>query len=96
MRKTPALEQLAAAPELKDLVFHLRGLLESQNRISDLAAKLNLEFGRSEEKFGQTLANLEVEIFFHVKYHIRELRRPFELLVAPEYRLLADLDKEPP
>jgi hypothetical protein len=94
MDKGLKLGRLEGREELKDVLYHIRGILEVQSTIVELLIGLDECWGRDKEKKGEILGRIEAEVFFHLKYHIRELKRPFEILIGPGYTLQAELDDE--
>ena len=94
MDKNLKLSCLEGQEELKDVLYHIQGILEVQGTLVDLLMRLDECWSRDKEEADEILGRLEVEIFFHLKYHIRELKQPFETLKGPGYTLQADLDDE--
>ncbi|MFY9824606.1 MAG: hypothetical protein WAM82_24730 [Thermoanaerobaculia bacterium] len=75
------------------VAYHLEGLLESHENIRHLLAKLG-ESASDLESTAETLTHLQVEIYTHLAYHMKELRRPFKLLLASAYKAIPDIAEE--
>jgi hypothetical protein len=82
--------------ELGDFLYHVREILELQNRLSALIEQLDASFDKDSEGTETVMGKLEAELYFHLPYHLRELREPFERILKELYgedtRILVDQD----
>jgi hypothetical protein len=74
--------------------YHLEGLLEAQDNIRSLLAKLDKGSALDPEGTAETLTYLQVEIYSHLAYHMKELRRPLKRLIDAAYKDLPDIEEE--
>lgn len=74
------------------VAFHLEGLLEVQERIRLKLENLDPHFG--DENFARALTELQIEIYSHLAFHLKELRGPFKNIVGRAYEGLPELDEE--
>jgi len=84
---TPSLPRLEDREELREFLFHLRGLLDAQDRITMLLKKLDEKLLADPDGAAESLSFLEVEVFDHLAYHLKELREPFSKFLASLYSL---------
>jgi hypothetical protein len=63
--------------DLEEFVFHLRGVLEAADVIREQARELDQVFDSDTEVASDVLGRLRAELYFHLPYHMKELRRPF-------------------
>jgi len=62
------------------VVYHLEGLLEAARNIEDWLVKLGDLPELNQEDTATTIVSLEVEIYDHLLYHMKELRHPLRRL----------------
>jgi hypothetical protein len=74
------LPSLESKKELADVAFHLTGFAEAAEEIISqmiiLDATIDSDLGRATDAMGA----LEAEIYTHLAYHVKELRKPFSRL----------------
>ncbi|MFY9824700.1 MAG: hypothetical protein WAM82_25205 [Thermoanaerobaculia bacterium] len=75
------------------VAYHLEGLLESNENIKSWLIKLG-EADPDLESTSETLAYLQVEIYTHLTYRMKGLRRPFKRLLASAYKSIPDIARE--
>jgi hypothetical protein len=85
--KLPSIE---GKKELEEFVFHLRGIIEAQGMIEEKALEFDALYERDEEKAAEALADLQVQIFTHLVFHIKKLSRPFIKLSREAFGKLPD------
>ena len=88
------LSKLSMHEELRDFLYHARGLLETHDKLVSLLNTLNETFDTDVEKAAETLSLIEVEIFDHLGYHRTEIRRPLAALARRTYKALEKSDEE--
>jgi len=93
--KTPKLQQ---HEEWKDFLYHAREIVAIQERLGVLVERLDSSFGSDKETTETVMGELESELYFHLPYHLRELREPFERVLKEVYgedaKILVDQDDE--
>lgn len=71
------LPSLEAKEDLEELVFHLKGILDAVEvvrlQIALLDKTIDCDLGQATDALGR----LRAELYTHVPYHLKELRRPF-------------------
>jgi hypothetical protein len=84
--------------ELRDFLYHVREILELRDRLSALIERLDSSFDKNKDATETVMGELETELYFHLPYHIRELREPFERILKEMYgedaKILVDQDDE--
>ena len=84
--------------ELRDFLYHVREILKLQDRLSALIERLDASFDKDNEGTETVMGELETELYFHLPYHLRELREPFERILKELYgedaRILVDQDDD--
>jgi hypothetical protein len=84
--------------DLGDFLYHIRELLELRDRVGGLVERLDSSLGRDTDATETVIGELETELFFHLPYHISELREPFERVLKELYgddaRILVDQEEE--
>lgn len=84
--------------DLGEFLYHLRELLEVRDRVDGLIERLDSSLGRDTDATETVVGELETELFFHLLYHIGELREPFERILKELYgedaRILVDQEGE--
>lgn len=81
------LRNMESREDLEEFVYHLKGLVEASETISLQASALDEALSQDDERAADILGRLRAEIYTHLTYHLKELRRPF-------LRLEKNLDKE--
>lgn len=76
------------------VAYHLEGMLEAQESIRAFIVKLSEDSAPDPESTAETLAYLQVEIYDHLVYHMKELRRPFKRLVEAAFKDLPDISED--
>lgn len=76
------------------VAYHLEGLLEATERIRQDLARLDAAVDLDAEELAGRMVDLQVEIFDHMGYHMKELRRPLSRLISKAYRDLERLERE--
>ena len=93
--KTPNLQQREG---WKDFLYHVREIVSLQERLGVLVERLDSSFGSDRETTETVMGELESELYFHLPYHLRELREPFERTLREVYgedaKILVDQDDE--
>lgn len=69
--------------------YHLEGILEAHDNIRALLTKLDED--ADPESNAEAISYLQVEIYSHLAYHMKELRRPLKRLIDAAYRDLPDI-----
>jgi len=87
------LEKLREEEPSSVIAYHLEGLLEAQDNIRTLLKKLDPS-STAAESYARDLADLQLEIYTHLAYHMKELRRPLKKLVGAIYEELPELGEE--
>jgi len=77
------------------VAYHLEGLLEATERIRWHLAYLDAAVDIDPEGLAGRMVDLQVEIFDHMGYHMKELRHPFARLISKAYRDLERREREP-
>lgn len=76
------------------VAYHLEGLVEAAERIRWHLGYLDAAVGLDPEGLARRMVDLQVEIFDHMGYHMKELRRPFARLISKAFRDLERLEHE--
>jgi hypothetical protein len=74
MRELP---NLVAKKELEEFVFHLNGILELSEVVGAQIEILDESIDTDLEQATDALGRLRAELYTHLPYHLKELRRPF-------------------
>jgi hypothetical protein len=88
------LEDLRKGDPSSPVAFHLEGLLAAQDNIRSLLATLAPVDALDRESTAEALTHLQEEIYQHLAYHVKELRRPLRRLVDKAYKDLSPIDVE--
>jgi hypothetical protein len=91
--KEVSLSNLSAREELRQFVYHIRGIVEAAENVVALVAKLNSAYERDADAFATTTSRLEVEALDHLGYHVKSLRTPLRRLQREAYARLEENDK---
>jgi hypothetical protein len=92
MRTLPKME---AKEETKEVAFHLKGLAEAVQEITAQMQLLDAAIDKDLERATDAMGALEAEIYTHLAYHMKELRRPFSRLFRALCRELEKQEKDP-
>jgi hypothetical protein len=63
--------------EFEELVYHLKGLIEAAQEITAQAQVLDSAIDSDLDRATDAMGALEAEIYTHLAYHAKELRKPF-------------------
>jgi len=69
-------------------------MLEAIDRISGHLAHLDAAVDLDPEEAAGRMVDLQVEIFDHMGYHMKQLRRPFQRLIDAAYKDLPDIHED--
>lgn len=89
---------LEAREDLRDLRYHLKGIVETQEKLRSLLVCLDAALGQSKEASQWLTTQIEIEVFAHLAHHTEELKQPLRDLVQELYgsldgSLLSDMEK---
>ena len=83
---------------IKEMRYHLDEITSTQERLKSLISRLETSVGRDKSECENAMADLETELFFHLPFHLRELRSPFEqvlqYLYGNDIKIAVDADNE--
>lgn len=68
-----------------DLAFHLRGLVDANQNLESLLSRLDRQAGDKSPELDQLLAEIEVELFTHIQYHLDEASEPLTQLLRANF-----------
>jgi hypothetical protein len=88
------LPNLESKKDLEELVYHFKGLIEAAEEISSQMRLLDQVVDSDLEAAGKALGSLSVEIYTHLSYHMKELRRPLLRFSHTVYGQLGPLEDE--
>jgi len=88
------LEKLRNDDPSSPVAYHLEGLLESQENIRSLLGKLSADSPLDPENAAEITTLLQVEIFTHLAFHMKELSRPLGRLIEAAYKDLPGIGEE--
>lgn len=71
--------------DLRELLYHIKGIVEAAENVADLTAQLNDTYRRDAETYAKTSSLLEVEALEHLGYHVKQLRKPLRRLERSAY-----------
>ena len=71
------LPNLASKSELEELVYHLKGFVEAAEVIRTQIELLDEKIDLDPEEATDAMGRLRAEIYTHLTYHMKEMRRPF-------------------
>ena len=91
------MSSLDAREDLRDLRYHLKGIVEVQERLRSLLVCLDAALGQSEEASQWLATQIELEVFAHLAHHTEELKQPLRDLLQELYgsldgSLLSDME----
>lgn len=75
-----SLPSLEAKRELEELVYHFKGFVEAAEEISNQMKLLDTTIDDDLDRATDAMGRLEAEIYTHLAYHMKELRKPFKRL----------------
>jgi hypothetical protein len=81
---------LEAREDLREVVYHLKGILEAGDKIASLVQRLDSVIDADDRDACDIVALLEVEIYHQLDYHSAELRAPWDALVEKLNARLAE------
>jgi hypothetical protein len=84
------IDKFGLEDEHQDLAYHLNGLIEADGEIKRLARTLNSVCGKNVRKTAEALSLLEFEIYEHLAYHLKGLRKPLSRLRTSAYKALEE------
>ncbi len=87
------LEEIRKKDASSAVAFHLEGLLEAAENVRALLAKLDGVPEVDQDSIAETITYLQVEIYSHLAYHMKKLRRPLRRLEKEAYRESRALDE---
>lgn len=85
------LPNLTSKSELDELVYHLKGFVEAAEVIRAQIGVLDATIDSNPEAATDAMGRLRAEIYTHLAYHMKEMRRPFLRLF---HDLCSDLEVE--
>jgi hypothetical protein len=88
------LEALREKDPSSAIAYHLEGLLEAMERARWQMAHVDAAVNLDPEELAGRLVDLQIEIFDHIGYHMKQLRRPFQRLIDAAYRDLPDIGED--
>ncbi|HBL29382.1 MAG TPA: hypothetical protein DD490_21325 [Acidobacteria bacterium] len=80
------LQQLLEKDSSSPVAFHLSGLLEAGESIRAHLLGLDALAEGDRDQYADKLADLQIELYSHLAYHLKELRNPLKRLVDAAYR----------
>lgn len=75
-------QQLRAREPGSAVAYHLEEILEIEGKIRAHLQKLDAVFGVDRDSTAETLVYLQVEIYDHLGYHLKELRKPLGRMIS--------------
>jgi hypothetical protein len=82
------LEKLREKDASSAVAFHLEGLLDAADNVRALLSKLGEVSELNPESLAETISSLEVEVYSHLGYHMKELRYPLQRFRRAIYKKL--------
>lgn len=79
------LDALREEEPSSEVAFHLEGLLDASEKIRSWLAALSPAPDPEPERKAEILTYLQVEIYSHLLYHVKELESPFQAPVLAAY-----------
>ena len=83
------MNRLDADERLRELRYHLEGIVEAADNVAGLVKRMNETYGLDVNECAKVTTLLEVEVFDHLAYHIKKLRAPLRRVQRKAY---ADAD----
>lgn len=69
----------------QEFLYHALELVGIQDSLSLLLTRLDESLGSDPERVADVLGRIEVEVFHHLAYHLREIRPSFTVLLKREF-----------
>jgi hypothetical protein len=69
-------KNLETRKEFDEIVYHFNGFIEAAEEISAQMQVLDSTIGCDLERATDAMGRLEAELYTHLSYHMKELRRP--------------------
>jgi hypothetical protein len=86
-------KRLLSPEAQREIEYHLNGLIEAAALVRRQARILTSHLENDVQKVAAALSQLEVEIFFHLDFHMKHLRRPLARLTNRAYVRLEKEEK---
>lgn len=88
------LEDLRKKDASSTVAYHLEGLLEAMDSIRRRIAQVDAAVKLDPETLAAKMVELQVEIFDHMGYHMKQLRKPLQRLIDASYEDLPGIDED--
>lgn len=82
------IKRLERDEELREFLYHVKGIVEASENVADLAKTLNDAYDRDPDVFADTTSEFEVQALHHLGYHVKSLRTPLRRLQRAAYARL--------
>jgi hypothetical protein len=79
------LNRLERDETLRELRYHLKGIAEAADNVARLVKRMNETYKRDADEYAKASTLLEVEVFDHLEYHIKQLRAPLRRVQHTAY-----------
>lgn len=76
------------------IAYHLEGLLEAMERVRLRMVQVDEAVNLDPEELAGRLIDLQIEIFDHTGYHMKQLRRPLQRWIDAVYKDLPDISED--
>lgn len=76
------------------IAYHLEGLMEAMERTRAQMAQVDEAVDLDPEELAERLIDLQIEIFDHLGYHMKQLRRPLQRLIDTAYKDFPDISED--
>jgi hypothetical protein len=90
------IKRLERDENLRDFLYHLKGIVEAADNVAALAKMLNDAYGRDFEVYADATSLLEVQALHHLGYHVKALRTPLRRLQNEAHARLESETKSVP
>lgn len=87
------LKRLREENPSSEIAFHLEGILDAHDKIRAHIEKLGEASQLSDETGAEAITNLQIEIYSHLAYHMKQLHRPLLRLEKKIYKNLEDSEQ---
>ncbi len=77
-----------------ELLYHLRHIVEQEVSLREMLAQLSSPSEAHER--AAVLSRIEIEVVYHLGYHLKELRKPLAKELKRAYETLGDTRKADP
>jgi hypothetical protein len=91
---SPFLKALREKDPSSLIAYHLEGLLEAMERARFHMGQVDEAVNLDPEELAGRLIDLQIEIFDHMGYHMKQLRRPLQRLIDAAYKNLPDISED--